>query len=82
MAGGIDWLRWHHGSTTDPKFALVAKRAGVRTGDVAMFRAHNFVPRIAKQYAARHGYQVEIETQDEPLAVRADLGTLYRVVRL
>ena len=51
-------------------------------GDVALFRAHNFVPRIAKQYAARHGYQVSIETQDEPLAVRADLGTLYRVVRL
>ena len=45
-------------------------------------RAHNFVPRIAKQYAARHGYQVSIETQDEPDAVRADLGTLYRVVRL
>lgn len=27
MAGGIDWLRWHHGSVTDPKFQLVAKRA-------------------------------------------------------
>ena len=51
-------------------------------GDVTLFRARNFIPRIAKQYAARHGYQVEIETQDEPDAVRADLGTLYRVVRL
>lgn len=40
MAGGIDWLRWHHGSTTDPKFALVAKRAGVRTGDVIAVWAH------------------------------------------
>lgn len=31
---GIDWFRWHHGSVTDPKFALVAKRSGARLGDV------------------------------------------------
>lgn len=29
MAGGIDWFRWHHGSVTDPKFQLVARKAGV-----------------------------------------------------
>ena len=34
MAGGIDWFRWHHGSVTDPKFQLIAKKAGVRLGDV------------------------------------------------
>lgn len=34
MAGGIDWFRWHHGSVTDPKFQLVAKKAGARLGDV------------------------------------------------
>jgi len=34
MAGGIEWFRWFHGSVTDPKFGLVAKRAGVRTADV------------------------------------------------
>lgn len=34
MAGGIDWFRWHHGSVTDPKFQLIAKRAGARLGDV------------------------------------------------
>lgn len=34
MAGGIDWFRWHHGSTNDPKFRLVAKRACARLGDV------------------------------------------------
>lgn len=28
MANGIDWFRWHHGSVTDPKFQLVARRAG------------------------------------------------------
>lgn len=34
MAGGIDWFRWHHGSVTDPKFKVVARKAGVRLGDV------------------------------------------------
>lgn len=34
MASGIDWFRWHHGSVTDPKFQLVAKKAGARFGDV------------------------------------------------
>jgi hypothetical protein len=34
MAGGIDWFRWHHGSATDPKFRLIARRAGSRVGDV------------------------------------------------
>lgn len=34
MAGGIDWFRWHHGSVTDPKFGVVAKKAGVRVSDV------------------------------------------------
>ena len=34
MAGGIDWFRWHHGCVTDPKFQLVAKRAGARLSDV------------------------------------------------
>jgi hypothetical protein len=28
MAGGIDWFRWHHGSVTDPKFQLVARKSG------------------------------------------------------
>ena len=34
VAGGIDWLRWHHGSVTDPKFQLVARKAGCRLPDV------------------------------------------------
>lgn len=25
----MDWFRWHHGTVTDPKFGLIAKRAGV-----------------------------------------------------
>jgi hypothetical protein len=34
MAGNIQWFRWHHGSVTDPKFQLVARKAGVRLPDV------------------------------------------------
>lgn len=34
MANGIDWFRWHHGSVTDPKFQLIARKSGHRLGDV------------------------------------------------
>ena len=34
MASGIDWFRWHHGSVTDPKFQLVARKAGASLPDV------------------------------------------------
>ena len=34
MAGGIDWFRWHHGSVTDPKFQLIARRSGQELGNV------------------------------------------------
>lgn len=31
---GMDWFRWHHGSVTDPKFALIARKAGASLPDV------------------------------------------------
>lgn len=31
----MDWFRSHHGAPTDPKWRVIAKRAGVRPGDVA-----------------------------------------------
>lgn len=34
MAGGIDWFRWHHGTVTDPKLGVVAKKSGSRVSDV------------------------------------------------
>jgi hypothetical protein len=34
MAGGIDWFRWHHGTVTDPKFGVIAKKSGSRVSDV------------------------------------------------
>ena len=34
MASGMDWFRWHHGSVTDPKFQLVARKAGASVAEV------------------------------------------------
>lgn len=31
---GMDWFRWHHGSVTDPKFQLVAKKSGASVAEV------------------------------------------------
>jgi hypothetical protein len=63
MAGGIDWLRWHHGSVTDPKFQLVAKRAGVRLGDVMVVWA--FVLEKASADADRGSIgQIDFDTLD------------------
>jgi hypothetical protein len=31
---GMDWFRWHHGSVTDPKFALIARKSGASLPDV------------------------------------------------
>jgi hypothetical protein len=30
----MDWFRWHHGSVTDPKFGLVARKSGASLPDV------------------------------------------------
>ena len=34
MAGGIDWFRWHHGTVTDQKFPLIARKAGASVAEV------------------------------------------------
>jgi len=34
------WFRWHHGTVTDPKFPLVARRAGASLPDVLAVWAH------------------------------------------
>lgn len=55
MAGGIDWLRWHHGTVADGKFRLVAKRAGGKVSEVIAVWA--FLMEAASQSANRgdHG---------------------------
>lgn len=34
MASGIDWFRWHHGSVTDQKFQLIARKAQASVAEV------------------------------------------------
>lgn len=77
MAGGIDWFRWHHGSVTDPKFQLVAKKAGARLGDVITVWA--FVLEKASADADRGTIgQLDLETIDFLLG--SDEGTAARIL--
>lgn len=40
MPGGIEWFRWHHGSVTDPKFGLIARKTGASTAEVVAVWAY------------------------------------------
>lgn len=72
MAGGIDWFRWHHGSVTDPKFALVAKRSRAALGNVITVWA--FLLEAASASADRGEFgAVDAEAVD--LLLGADDGT-------
>jgi hypothetical protein len=68
MAGGIDWFRWHHGSVTDPKFQLVAKRAGVRLGDVIAVWAFVLEKASSNLERGQIGF-IDFETLDFLLSV-------------
>jgi len=35
----MDWFRWHHGSVTDPKFQLIARKSGCSVAEVIGFWA-------------------------------------------
>ena len=77
MASGIDWFRWHHGSVTDPKFQLVAKKANVRFGDVIAIWA--FILEIASADSDRGAIgQIDFETLDYMLG--AEEGTSVRIL--
>ncbi len=36
----MHWFRWHHGTVTDPKLGLIAKKAGVSMAEVIAIWAH------------------------------------------
>lgn len=63
MAGGIDWFRWHHGSITDPKFALVARRAGASLPDVIAVWAY-LLERASAAEQRGHFGDVDAEAVD------------------
>lgn len=63
MAGGIDWFRWHHGSVTDPKFQLVARRSGASLPDVLAVWAYLLERASASQDRGSFG-EVDHEAVD------------------
>lgn len=60
MAGGIDWFRWHHGSVTDPKFQLIARKSGASLPDVLAVWAYVLEQASA---SAERGHIGEIDAE-------------------
>lgn len=77
MANGIDWFRWHHGSVNDPKFGLVAKKAGARVGDVIAIWALVLEQASA---ATERGEYVELDCEATDFLLGADEGTTARII--
>ncbi|ABX36742.1 hypothetical protein Daci_4111 [Delftia acidovorans SPH-1] len=77
MANGIDWFRWHHGSVTDPKFQLVARRAGCRLPDV--IAAWAFVLEQASASSDRGSYG-DLDFESIDLLMGFDDGVTQKIV--
>jgi hypothetical protein len=73
----MDWFRWHHGSVTDPKFRLVAKKAQASVAEVVAVWA--FVLETASQNPERGAFG-EIDTEALDLALGMDDGTTDRIL--
>jgi len=63
MASGIDWFRWHHGSVTDPKFQLVARKSGSSLPDVLAVWAYLLEKASAAEFRGCFG-EVDCESID------------------
>lgn len=71
MAGGIDWFRWHHGSVSDQKFVLVARRSGASVAEVIAVWA------CLLEHAGANGASVrdfEFDGCDDMLGIRFGLS--------
>lgn len=77
MAGGIDWFRWHHGSVTDPKFALVARKAGASLPDVLAVWAY-LLERASS--AQDRGYFGDIDAEAWDCLFNFDDGCTRRIM--
>lgn len=63
MNGSMQWFRWHHGSVTDPKFNLVAKKSGATLPEVLAVWA--FLLEAASASAERGHYgEIDCEAVD------------------
>ena len=77
MASGIDWFRWHHGSVTDPKFQLVAKKANASFGDVIAVWA--FILESASASDDR-GTIGDIDFESIDCLLNSEEGTTERII--
>lgn len=60
---GIDWFRWHHGSVTDPKFQLVARKSGASLPDVIAVWAYLLEKASAADFRGCFG-EIDCEAVD------------------
>lgn len=54
--GAMQWFRWHHGSASDPKFKLVAKKVGCSTAEVIAVWACILEAASASDDRGSHGH--------------------------
>jgi len=74
----MDWLRWHHGSVTDPKFQLVARKTGAGLPTVITVWA--YLLEAASQSVSRGDFgSVDCEAVDCLLGL--DDGVTERVIQ-
>lgn len=73
----MDWFRWHHGSVTDPKFQLVAKKAKASVAEVVAVWA--YVLETASQNPKR-GHVDGLDAEAIDLALGMDDGTTAAIL--
>ena len=77
MANGIDWFRWHHGSVTDPKFQLIARKAKQPLGNVIAVWAYLLETASASQ---QRGLIVGIDVEAVDCLLGAEDGTTAAIM--
>ena len=75
----MHWFRWHHGTVTDPKFGLIAKKAGTSVAEVVAVWAYLLEAASAAEERGNPG-QPDFESID--FALDMDDGTAERVYGL
>ena len=73
----MEWFRWYHGASTDPKFRMIAKRAGCRTSDVVAVWA--FMLESASCNAMQRGHHASLDFEEIDLVFDLDAGTAKAV---
>lgn len=65
----MDWFRWHQGSTTDPKFQLVARKCGRSVAEVIAMWAVVLEAANAQELRGQHG-NLDFESIDCQLGLQ------------